>query len=273
MVIGEMLLVLLSVGLVVSSCQKRLTTHNSKLKTHKGGDIKMLGKIRRIWGFGGFTLIELLVVIAIIAILAAMLLPALQRAREKARQAVCQGNLKQLGLAFNMYTLDYDEYFPPKGGLSGGSYPFACWNKFLLPYYKNIKLLECPTEKRRAPVSYGSRDYGYNTSLIPWSSPTTVSGIGYRPGEDIPHVRISMVSAPGSTILLGELTPDTTYGANTEWGSMIGIPYQGGGIGNLGVCNRHSGGANYLFCDGHVEWLREENTLSPRNLWTRDATD
>src|SRR5215210_8440731 len=65
-----------------------------------------------------FTLIELLVVIAIIAILAAILFPVFAQAREKARQATCQSNLKQIATAFQMYATDYDGTFPSPGGKS-----------------------------------------------------------------------------------------------------------------------------------------------------------
>src|SRR5437660_6316554 len=64
----------------------------------------------------GFTLIELLVVIAIIAILAAILFPVFAQARDAARKAACQSNLKQFGLAFSMYATDYDGYYPNPGG-------------------------------------------------------------------------------------------------------------------------------------------------------------
>ncbi|MEN6401596.1 MAG: DUF1559 domain-containing protein, partial [Armatimonadia bacterium] len=96
----------------------------------------------------GFTLIELLVVIAIIAILAAILFPVFARAREKARQASCQSNLKQIGLAALMYAQDYDEKLAGSRCGTGfdkwGNGPGRIWwQGLLMPYAKNYQFFAC----------------------------------------------------------------------------------------------------------------------------------
>jgi prepilin-type N-terminal cleavage/methylation domain-containing protein/prepilin-type processing-associated H-X9-DG protein len=106
----------------------------------------------------GFTLIELLVVIALIAILAAILFPVFAKARESARKATCQSNLKQIGLAYKMYTADYDETMPLNGfdgAANGGTVNCAVqttrtdyrgWvSNALMPYAKNTGIWTCPS--------------------------------------------------------------------------------------------------------------------------------
>jgi len=100
----------------------------------------------------GFTLIELLVVIAIIAILAAILFPVFARAREKARQASCQSNLKQLALGVMMYAQDYDERFPTRYYVPTGWTSGFQWSNVIEPYVKNWDLFKCPST---AAYSYG----------------------------------------------------------------------------------------------------------------------
>ncbi len=176
----------------------------------------------------GFTLIELLVVIAIIAVLAAMLLPALAKAKEKARQTYCINNEHQMAIAFQMYSDDARDFYPIHDGWAalGGQRPTNAivtglavdyggreyeTNRPLNLYIKNVNVFHCPSDKGDALVP-GVRscwDAWGNSYLVEWSSylyrVAAVTGSGGKYKAASTPIKAQQIAAkPGAKIILGD---------------------------------------------------------------------
>ena len=181
-----------------------------------------------------FTLIEILVVILIIGLLLAVLFPVLSMARRKSYQSACLSNMQQLGMASKMYILDNDNIYPGE----------EVW---VVGDLIKSKLSCTSVEGDEDSQSNSVIGYGYNFNLC------ESKGVG---------VHESKISWPSMAIAFAEVDkmkrpvvigPYQSENIDVEYYRYLkNKPY-----------SRHSGGANYLFCDGHAQWLRLEQLDTP----------
>lgn len=219
----------------------------------------------------GFTLIELLVVIAILSLLAAILFPVFSQAREKARSSSCQSNLKQMGIAFNMYQQDFDGMFH-KGAdiLSGPKYGFGAhttttdpidgwshWPWWYGPYVKNIGVFDCPsstpdgTEQLTATNWGNDGNYGYNYS-------------GLTRDQGTPARHESEIARPAEVFVFFDSGDPAVRAGNNDWAGLLeelDLDF----VSKKEAAIRHQGRTNMLYADGHVK------SITPAQLLKRNA--
>lgn len=244
---------------------------NSKIKNdyiysvYSRGNCMYSGHSRSVYHtVKGFTLIELLVVISIIALLMGILMPALSKARQQANRLICASNMRQVGIATQMYLMDSENRLPPSSCREKN--PREYWLYILSNYVKESSLFCCPVDKAK--------------NLLDWQNPPEDDWRNYRWSSyasngffDNPayssYRTITAIRRPDQCIFVCELQSGSSNDGvdhvhSDMWESPAALQAQV-------AWNQHLGISNYLFIDGHADsypWNETWYYPNPAiNLW------
>jgi prepilin-type N-terminal cleavage/methylation domain-containing protein len=208
-------------------------------------------KLRR-----GFTLLELLVVIAIIAVLAALLLPALARAKDRGRQALCINNVRQQFLAVMLYADDHDDVLPPtaKNDLNGNE---VDWPALLDPYVDYVEKIHlCPSDRKSQTNSFGLNELAF----VDLTDPNPLS-----------PTHLADFQKPANSIMLGDLGTEDDF--KTQRPDTLKLTAPGSTLNDdedARPAARHFNRCDLTFMDGHGEHLLLNQFYTgqnPTNRW------